>query len=234
MRGLHVPVRLFGGAVWTVLFESVAFEAAHKDSLLAKLHSLEALRDQAEYDTGSISTISAWSLFAATKTLQPDVILEVGTFIGKSTIAMGLGSDAGRKPCTIHTCDFSNDLKLPALCKSTIVQYAKKSSSAMIAEMHAQNLAGKVDFIHLDGRLADQDLQPLAALCSPSAVFAFDDFEGVEKGVINYSKVMESGLFPGRVLIPPCSPEVARIFGFVDVSRTALWLPNKNIILTSQ
>ncbi len=234
MRSLHLPVRLYGSMVWTILFESVAFEAAHKDSFLAKLHSLEALREHAEYDTGSISTISAWSLFAATRILQPECILEVGTFIGKSTIAMGLGADAGKRPCTIHTCDYSNNIKLPALCKTNIVQYPKKSSSAMIAEMHAQNLAGTVDFVHLDGRLADQDLQPLAALCSPSAIFAFDDFEGIEKGVVNYSKTLESGLFPKRILVPPCSPEVARTFGFFDISRTALWIPVKSVVITSQ
>lgn len=217
-----------------MLFEAIAFEAVHKDSFFAKLHSLEALREQAEYDTGSISTISAWSLFAATRLLQPECILEVGTFIGKSTIAMGLGADAGKRPCTIHTCDFSNDIKLPALCKSNIVQYPKKSSTAMIAEMHAQNLAGTVDFVHLDGRLAAQDFQPLAALCTPSVVFAFDDFEGIEKGVVNYSKALESGLFPNRVLVPPCPPEVARPFGLQDFSRTALWIPIKSIIITAQ
>ncbi len=234
MRSLNLPVRYYGNAVWTMLFESVAFEAAHKDSFLAKLHSLEALREQAEYDTGSISTVSAWSLFAATRILQPECILEVGTFIGKSTIAMGLGADAGKRPCTVHTCDFSNDIKLPALCKSNIIQYPKKSSTAMIAEMHAQNLAGTVDFVHLDGRLTVQDLQALAALCTPSAVFAFDDFEGIEKGVVNYSKALESGLFPNRILIPPCPAEVARPFGFLDVSRTALWIPVKSINITAQ
>lgn len=234
MRNLNLPVRLLSDAVWRILFETLAFEAAHKDSFLAKLHSLEALRTSADYDTGSISTISAWSLYAATRTFQPETILEVGTFIGKSTIAMGIGADTGKAPCTIHTCDFSNDIKLPALCKSAIVQYVKKSSSQMIAEMHAQNLAGTVDFIHLDGRLQDQDFQPLAALCKPTAVFAFDDFEGIEKGVVNYSKALESGLFPSRVLIPPCSADVARAFGFVDVSRTALWMPNKLINLTAQ
>lgn len=234
MRSLNLSVRLYGRAVWTHLFEAVAFEAAHKDSFLAKLHSLEALRDRADYDTGSISTASAWSLFATTRNFQPELILEVGTFIGKSTIAMGLGADTGKRPCTIHTCDFSNDIKLPALCKSTIVQYAKKSSTAMIAEMHAQNLAGMVDFIHVDGRFSDQDLQPLAAMCTPLAVFAFDDFEGIEKGVANYSKLFESGLFPNRILIPPCPQDVARDFGFFDISRTALWIPVKNTFLTAQ
>ncbi len=227
-------MRLFGRAVWTAIFENTAFEDAQQGELLSKLHSLEALRKQAEYDTGSISTITAWSLFAAVRTFQPELILEVGTFIGKSTIAMGLALDQGRRPGTIHTCDFSNSFPLPALCKSPIVQYPKKMSSDMFAAMLASGLAGKVDFVHLDGRVAEQELPVLASLCKATTVFAFDDFEGIEKGAINYMKMLESGLFQGRILIPPCSEEISRRFGLKDASRTALWLPNALINITAQ
>ena len=234
MQGLSLSVRLFGRAVWTALLESLTFEYPQKDAFLAKLHSLEALRKQAEYDTGSISTTSAWCLHAAVRNFQPEVILEVGTFIGKSTIAMGLALDVCKRPGTIHTCDFSNSMPLPALCKSPIVQYPKTSSSDMITAMLAKNMAGTVDFLHLDGRLSDEDVKQLAILCKPDAVFAFDDFEGIEKGIANYKKTFDSGLFPGRVLIPPCAEDLSHHFGFFDGSRTALWVPIKFINLTAQ
>ena len=234
MQPLHLSVRLLGRALWTALFEVMSFEAAQKDVFLLKLHTLESLRTRADYDTGSICTISAWSLFAATRNFLPEVTLEVGTFIGKSTISMGLGMDFGKRHGTIHTCDLSNDIPLPALCKTTIVQYTKKSSSQMIAEMLSKNMAGTVDFVHLDGRLSDQDMQPLATLCKPETVFAFDDFEGIEKGTANYSKMVQSTLFQGRTLVPPCSEEISRQFGFLDTSRTALWIPTNLIKITAQ
>ena len=212
----------------------MAFEDAQRDAFLAKLHTLESLRKQAEYDTGSICTISAWSLYAAVRNFRPEVILEVGTFIGKSTIAMGLALDLGKRPGTIHTCDYSNNIPLPALCKSPIVQYPKKSSSEMIAAMLAGGMAATIDFVHLDGRVTDQDMQPLSALCKPETVFAFDDFEGIEKGCANYSKMLESGLFQGRILVPPCSEEISHRFGFKDISRTALWVPSKLVNITAQ
>ena len=77
-------------------------------------------------------------------------------------------------------------------------------------------------------------LQPLATLCKPETVFAFDDFEGIEKGVANYSKLSGSGLFQGRVLVPPVTEDIAQRFGFVDPSRTALWMPSKLINITPQ
>ncbi len=234
MQPLNLCVRLLGTALWTALFENIAFEDPQRDAFLSKLQSLEALKKQAEYDTGSISTISAWCLYAAVRNFQPEVILEVGTFIGKSTIAMGLALDLGKRPGTIHTCDFSNSVPLPALCKSPIVQYPKKPSTEMISAMLAKGLAGSVDFVHLDGRVPEQDWKPLATLCKAETVFVFDDFEGIEKGTANYMKMLESGLFPGRILVPPCSEELSRRFGFRDVSRMALWMPNKFINITAQ
>ena len=74
------------------MFENMAFEDAQRDEFLTKLHTLEALRKQADYDTVSICTISAWSLYTVVRNFRPEVILEVGTFIGKSTIATGCPS----------------------------------------------------------------------------------------------------------------------------------------------
>ena len=57
----------------------------------------------------------------------------------------------------------------------------------------------KVDLIYLDGRLSQQDVDPLNKIIHDKTVFVLDDFEGTEKGVAN-AMMLES---PGRVLIYP-------------------------------
>jgi hypothetical protein len=57
----------------------------------------------------------------------------------------------------------------------------------------------KVDLIYLDGRLSQQDVEPLNKIIHEKTVFVMDDFEGVEKGVVN-AMMLES---VGRVLIYP-------------------------------
>jgi hypothetical protein len=56
-----------------------------------------------------------------------------------------------------------------------------------------------VDLIYLDGRLSQQDVEPLNKIIHEKTVFVMDDFEGVEKGVVN-AMMLES---VGRVLIYP-------------------------------
>ena len=72
-----------------------------------------------------------------------------------------------------------------------------RASHEMFAEM-AEDEA-KADLIYLDGRLSQQDVEPLNKIIHDKTVFVMDDFEGTEKGVAN-AMMLES---PGRVLIYP-------------------------------
>jgi hypothetical protein len=42
-----------------------------------------------------------------------------------------------------------------------------------------------VDLMYLDGRIQDEDLQYFPQITHDQTVFVFDDFEGIEKGVVN-------------------------------------------------
>ena len=46
------------------------------------------------------------------RTTLSQKVLEVGTFIGKSTYSMALGSDLSLSKTIIHTCDFSNNISV--------------------------------------------------------------------------------------------------------------------------
>ena len=72
-------------------FSAAAY--AQEGFIFRVLLSLEELRQNADYNTGSISTSSAWALYSVTSLFQPRMVLEVGTFIGKSTMSMAIAMD---------------------------------------------------------------------------------------------------------------------------------------------
>jgi hypothetical protein len=78
-----------------------------------------------------------------------------------------------------------------------ITQYPKSPSHDMFKDLAEQGL--KVDLVYLDGRLSQQDIEPLNNILTDKTVFVMDDFEGTEKGVAN-AMMLES---PGRMLIYP-------------------------------
>lgn len=138
---------------------------------------------------GSVSTSAIELLWLLARYFRPRVIAEVGTFIGRSTLALSDG--AGDTLISLHTCDFSftqfsvpSEYQISFGNSGKIIYYGKTSSTEMFREMLINN-RGKVDCFFLDGRLADEDLGLIQELRSSRAVFIIDDFEGVEKGVVN-------------------------------------------------
>jgi predicted O-methyltransferase YrrM len=111
------------------------------------------------------------------KFFQPKVIAEVGTFIGVSTKTMNLAME---RLVDIYTCDHSNNINLDV---PNIFQYPKRPSFEMFADMVEKGV--KVDLVYLDGRLSQEDVEPLSKIIYAETVFVFDDFEGIEKGVTN-------------------------------------------------
>ena len=158
-----------------------------RDQIFRRLSALDRLRSQADYNTGSISAGSAWALFALSHYFQPRLVAEVGTFIGRSALAVGLAQTEQGEGCEIHTCDKSNAIDLPPLEKGRIVAYPKTGSSEMFAKLLQGGLARKVQMVHLDGKLVPEDAALITELCAPEAIIALDDFEAAEKGVTQSS-----------------------------------------------
>ena len=75
-----------------------------------KIDMLDKLRKDSDYNTGSISSSSSWLLFSMVLFFKPQIIVEIGSFIGKSTISMALGADLNidQNKCEIYCCDSSN------------------------------------------------------------------------------------------------------------------------------
>ena len=201
-----------------------------KDDLNNSLKKLEELRKNAEYNTGSISFSSAWCLYNLVRYFKPKRIIEVGTFIGKSTISMSQAQDdEGIEGAEIFTCDFSNHISLPWNGETKIHQFQKQSSTEML-----KKLTGVFDFLFFDGRLSEEDLVLLSKLISNKTIIALDDFEGMEKGVINLINLRRIPQIANYILIYPPSEEVLNQYQFTNHALTAVMIPSEMINFVNQ
>lgn len=163
-------------------------------SLLTALQILRAdnekRRAKAKYNTGSITLAQMAQLRALCLKQQPKVIVEIGTFIGNSTLAM--------QAKQIYTCDGRNDC-FPKT--SGIQTFPFTKSTAMFQTLVNQGV--KADLFFFDGRIKpDADLPLIQALSHPGTIYVMDDYKDMEKGVIN-AKLLATMLPQGWVLVEP-------------------------------
>lgn len=189
MRSIQLGRSRLSDIIWNLLDEKTTVDWNTIQSIVDKQ---QHLRVEADYNTGSLSESDAADLYTIISFFKPDVVAEVGTFIGVST---NIIYSACKGEVDIHTCDGSNDIKLGL--PFHIVQYPKTMSHDMFKAMAEKDI--KADLIYLDGRLGQEDIEPLNKVLAPHTVFVLDDFEGIEKGVVN-ALMLES---PGRALVYP-------------------------------
>ena len=63
------------------------------------------------------------------------------------------------------------------------IKYFGNTSHRSLKKIHSEGK--KLDLIFIDGRISPEDCKLFSQVMSPNCVFVFDDFEGVEKGVVN-------------------------------------------------
>jgi predicted O-methyltransferase YrrM len=235
MRTIKLSAHVLSDPFWYRVLEHAAPRRLdHADALFRDLGSLDSLASNAQYKTGSISTATQWNLFALAYQWQPGVVAEIGTYIGKSTIALARGADAAGIDCEVHTCDASNTMELPKLSRARVIQYPRNTSTLMLTEMIEDGYTGKVQLVHVDGRLGKEDIALTAQLCAPDAILALDDFEGIEKGVANLFNLRTAKVFSDHHLFYPPSDSLLRMLGFQDRCTTAVLAPRELIQLTAQ
>lgn len=199
--------------IWETLLENVVSHP--KAPWVEQLNMLDALRATAKSPTGSVSFATFWCLYAVVQAYKPKRVAEVGTYIGKSTLALVSNG------AEVHTCDYSNDVKLPF----KVNQYPMTSSTDMFAKLQPA-----IDLLFLDGRLEKEDLSHIGRLLHAKSIVALDDFEGIEKGVANAMKFT----YHGAMLVYPPEREVLERHGIPDDSTLALILPHGLVQLTNQ
>jgi len=223
---------------WTQLYRSIEiiFDDVYKD-ICQCFQQNEELRQQAKYNTGSISVIDAINLLCLSHYFDLRSIAEVGTFIGNSTIAMAYGIELNKQTGQIHSCDLSNNISLNnPFTNISIQQFPEQSSTQMLNQLVQQGV--ELDACYLDGRLQDEDLPLLDSLIGKDVIIALDDFEGMEKGVANLMKLSTMEKLRGHVLIhPPSFSNFSSLPIFkTNYSRslTAVFIPGNRFAFTRQ
>jgi hypothetical protein len=191
LRGLQpvivkAPPTKSGQSFWEALMSWLA--PTDLPELVANIGLCEPRRAVAEYNTGTVPFESAVYLRALARFYEATRIVEVGTFIGTSAMAL---AGPGR---AVFTCDASNDC-VPADTKG-VVTHPHTTSTAML-----RTLDGKVDLFFFDGRIQPEDVAEITRLSHAQTVYVVDDYVGAEKGVANMQIL--TGVFRGHVLIPP-------------------------------
>jgi hypothetical protein len=202
---LNLNRKRLSRAIWDTLFDGL------DDLPWQRLDDLEGV-DPAK-QTGSTNNASLIALWAVKRYFKPKRVVEIGTYIGKSTFVLSRGDTE------VHTCDMTHDFKLPIY--GNITQY-HSSSTEMLAK-----LDGRIDHLHVDGRLQPDDRVHLERLFHADTIITLDDFEGIEKGVWNAMQINLSN----RILVYPPERELTGRFAVGDAT-TAIILPN--LRLTAQ
>ena len=216
---------------WERLLRLSAFRVAKvHDGMVGYSRTAEAGEDLMVEKTGSIPLSTAIWLHLLTSYIKPTAVCEIGTYIGKSTFAMASGMvQAG----TIHTCDGNNaclsEKDLNRHSGPTVITYPKTMSPVMFerVKLHGHK---QIDLFFFDGRLQAQDVDLIADLSGSDTIYAFDDVEGMEKGVTNMAAL--SG--PGLLQIMPPDPELLRPYGVADRSTLGLLVPASLFRFTAQ
>ncbi len=227
MNEVYLSEAMIARAFWNELRSTTrATEAAIDVDTIIFPHS-EVVGKAFPTQTGSISRSSTELIWLMARYFQPKRIAEVGTFIGRSTLALYHGA----KPSLefLATCDYSYDTwHAPAGdAKSKIRYFGKTPSQAMFQTL--VNEGQKVDLFLLDGRISGEDLGLIEKLMTPNSIFIVDDFEGVEKGVANVFHLREK--FTGHILFTPDS-ELKN--GWNESHCLAVLVPPANIRVTRQ
>ena len=225
---------ILSDAVWRQVFSEIEAEVpAMRASIQSVFAACEAIRGHMDVKTGSISTASATALYALVRHVKPRTVFEIGTYTGKSTLSMAKAMDAAGIDGTIFTCDGSNAFLVPVQeTKAKIVGYPKTMSTEALRQV--ADTGAKIDFMHLDGRMNDEDMEIIAQIADPRVVVAIDDFEAAEKGVINFARMRKHPFFAKHVLVNPPRTTLCRELDFISTSTTAVMAPLTSFAFVAQ
>jgi predicted O-methyltransferase YrrM len=233
MSKFWLSERMVSRVFWEELKSSIFYEEASKDARkIAEITSPKVAEFPAE--AGSISITSSIYLWLLSKYFSPKSVLEIGTYIGRSTLALAFGGkDSIRE---FYTCDGTFDcldfnlLDLTGLesvkqnAVNRIQYFGKTMSTSLLQELKGKGV--KLDLVFIDGRISNDDCKILSEVMSDTCVLVLDDFEGVEKGIVN--AMMLRNNFRAMFLVSPAVEE-NRIAG-----NLALLLPAGLLTLTRQ
>ena len=208
MNKLFLSELMIANSFWKAIQNSHFSRQAESDARLIA-EATYPLVEEFPTEAGSISVESAKLLWLITRYFSPKIIIEVGTYIGRSSLAMGFGGYSSLQK--LHTCDGTFDNldfnRFKEICGSInkhnliskISYYGKTFSTDMLTKIKERG--EKADLIFIDGRISPEDCNLLQQVTSETCVYILDDFQGVEKGVANAMLLRK--FFRNYILLEP-------------------------------
>jgi hypothetical protein len=230
MNQVKIGTYEFSKVFWNKIFLESSGWPEERTILFKIMRELETLVPKAQNPTGSIPPFTSYALYCLTRFLQPTNILEVGTYIGKSTLSMAYGLN--KKGSIIHTCDFNNDIELPNPTRCKIVQWCGVSTD-MFKYLRKEDTI-KFNMVNIDGRVPAEDVDNFVSLLEEDTVICLDDFEGIEKGVINHKTFIDSDKFKNYALIYPPQESFIKELQFTGNCTMAVMIPQSLISFVRQ
>tara|TARA_B110000037_G_scaffold188825_1_gene220578 strand:+ start:267 stop:1007 length:741 start_codon:yes stop_codon:yes gene_type:complete len=242
MNQINITPKDISRIFWELIYGTEEnFSPLDRANLLNTISKLDILRYQEIADessqaevrlhynetTGSTTPAQAIGLYYITKYFRPLRVIEIGTWIGKSTVSIASAIDTYSQAGEIVTCDVMNDIKIPFEGKTKITQFPKQDSNQML-----QQLSGTYDLVFIDGKIMHKDIPLLKNLITPKTIFVIDDFEGLAKGVENVSILRDKiDLLKSHYLIMPPNEKILNDHRFKTTSTTAVIVPMKTFTL---
>lgn len=176
-----------------------------------------------EYVERSIPPANVAALTVLAHAAKPQIVAEIGTGIGRSTRILAKIAQQ------VWTCDTENhgaDLNdVPG-----VLPHTGATSTTMLKRI--KESGQKPDFYFIDGRIQQDDFALISELRTEHTVFALDDTEGFEKGVVNANIL--SNIVPNYFFLPPPTFEPFVPFGVVGRHTIGLMVPNTSLAFTRQ
>lgn len=233
MNNINLNTKNLSYIVWKIIMERSPLEHNSKEffEFMQKLDLLEEKQKR----FGSISLSTAWILYSFANYFEPKNILEIGSYLGKSLFSLLLGAYDSKSNNKIiaHCCDKDHKIFFPKKKGLEITQYHQMTSTEMLKKIK-KNF--KFDFFHFDGRILNDDIKYLREMSHDQSIYIFDDFEMIEKGVLNYSILIDSKIISKKdyFLITPPSESILKQFNLKTHCSTACAIPYQMIRFTSQ
>jgi predicted O-methyltransferase YrrM len=232
MFSIPLSAQSLGSIIWRYLLVSIEHELLSGTARLAcAMEECEQTRTLMSKKTGSISFSSSVILYSIVRTLKPNSIFELGTFIGNSTVSMALAMEHNGSGM-IYTCDGDNGYHVPPIAKTKIYPYPRTNSLDALQDVSKREKT--IDLFFLDGRITHKDAELIARLANECSIIVLDDFEGMEKGVCNLMLLRSISAFSNYVLIHPPSLSLLGDFGLRSTTALAMLLPRSALRFTAQ
>jgi hypothetical protein len=118
----------------------------------------------------SISRADAVFLQAVCLEEKPKHILEVGTWVGKSTYSLAISSGAD-----VHTCDINNKfIDIPEYSENIYIN--PNTPSIVLVDKFLSLGEPKFDLVFIDGHIGNSEIQALFNVCEDSFTVVSHDF----------------------------------------------------------